>query len=218
MERGSWLGWIILQTPLALFAQKRFICLNRDVWCYFRPCGCSLKPLASIPQRYRFLRLLLHLPVLDGCIGGDRASQVALGNYAVAAELSPVFLLITMGPTYCWLFDVFLHNALVCISLACGGTVSFHRAYCCHHVRIFGAFLGMKKVVCRAISPLTPKLGCHLPVFTSVVKLPWISTFFICLPSAACSYQGQYFKSSFSHWCRGEQGYPETMIIKMIQM
>lgn len=69
-----------------------------------------------MPQRWRFLRLLSHLPVLDGCIGSDRASQVALGNYAVAAELNPAFLLITMGPTYWWLFDVCLHNALVCIS------------------------------------------------------------------------------------------------------
>lgn len=115
-ERGSCLGWIILQTPLAIFAQKRFICLNRDVQCYFRPCECSLKPSTSIPQWCRFLRLPSYLPVLDGCIGGDRASQVAVGNYAVAAELSPAFLLITVGPTYCWLFDVCLHNSLVCIS------------------------------------------------------------------------------------------------------
>ncbi|KAI1242112.1 hypothetical protein IHE44_0005629 [Lamprotornis superbus] len=43
-------------------------------------------------------------------------------------------------------------------------TVSFHRAYHCHHARVFGAFLGMKKVVCKATSPFPPKLGCHLPI------------------------------------------------------
>lgn len=30
--------------------------------------------------------------------------------------------------------------------------------------KIFGAFLTMKKMVCRAVSPLLPKLGCPLPI------------------------------------------------------
>lgn len=56
-------------------------------------------------------------------------------------------------------------------------TVSLHGPHCCHHVRILGAFLGMKRVVSRSISPFPPKLRCDLPVFSSMVKLPWISTF-----------------------------------------
>lgn len=119
-EAVGWAESFSIQTPLAIFAQKRFICLNRDVQCYFRPCECSLKPPASIPQRCRFLRLPSHLPVLDGCIGGDRASQVALGNSA--EQLNWVL-------HFCWSqWDLHIADGLMfaCtmlwfVSLACGG-------------------------------------------------------------------------------------------------
>lgn len=81
-----------------------------------------------------------------------------------AAELSPAFLLITVGPTYCWLFDVCLHNALVCISGAWWrlSASTEHTVVTMQDCLFF--FLSIKKVICRAISLLHPKLGCHIPV------------------------------------------------------